>query len=152
MPIMKKLILFLVLLAGVAEGIKAQIVVSGEMFSSNPSMFMGKVVVIKNPIFKSKVSQPAGTTPAVVGAVSPSSVSPASAPAGVPLGPKAASSCCNPRPNMELTKWEIAPGKFICVQVEQRFLPMLPPASQPCKEISFRVTPDMYVLTRCSVK
>ena len=67
--IMKKLaFLFVVLFA--ANFVNAQIVVDAEMFKANPNMFMGKVITIKNVVYKGSSKTPGSPVGGVVSAPS----------------------------------------------------------------------------------
>ncbi len=70
---MKKFILSVVALLGLVFTTNAQMIVDAEMFKANPNQFMGKVVTIKNVVYKGSsmtpgspqggaVSSPSGST------------------------------------------------------------------------------------------
>jgi hypothetical protein len=157
---MKKLaFLFVVLLT--ANLVNAQIVVDAEMFKANPNMFMGKTITIKNPKFINKVTNPGAATGAVsapsagVGVNSPAATGVVPASGGVPTpSPKTSTSIyCNPMPNHTLTRWELGINNPVCIQVQAKDLVMLPAQErQIIKEVTFRVTPTMYLMTRCVIK
>ena len=148
---MKKLSLFIGVLMSVISSLSAQIVVDAEMFKSNPSNFMGKVVTIKNVTFKSVVTNP-GSPSGVVSSPSGNIGAPSPAPVGVagPSSGKSQSMYCNPQPNMTLTKWSLGPENDVCVQVDARVKPTLDMimVGKVAKSITFRVTPTMYMATR----
>ena len=158
--IMKKLaFLFVVLFT--ANLVNAQIVVDGEMFKANPNMFMGKTITIKSPKFINKATNPG----AVAGAVgAPSSGVGVNAPAATGIvptsggvagpAPKASASIyCNPLPNHTLTRWELGVNNTVCLQVQDNYVVMLPAQErQVIREVTFRVTPTMYLMTRCVIK
>jgi len=146
---MKKLILFMGVIITAISSLSAQMVVDAEMFKSNPTQFMGKVVTIKNVVYKGSPSTPDGPQGGVVSGT-PSGVSkPAVGLAGPTSGP-AKSVHCNPQPNLTLTKWTLGPNNDICVQVDGRMKPAVDmcQVGKVCKGISFRVTPTMYMVTR----
>ena len=125
-------------------------IVDAEMFKSNPSQFMGKVVTIKNVVYKGSQMTPDGPQGGVVSSTPSSTVTkPAVGLAGPTSGP-AKSAHCNPQPNLTLTKWTLGPNNDICVQVDARMKPAVDmcQVGKVCKGISFRVTPTMYVVTR----
>lgn len=142
---MKKLFTLLVVVLSAAAA-NAQMVVDAEMFKSNPNQFMGKVVTIKNVTLTSsschgpKVS---GTATAPAAGVS------AGAPAGpAPVGIAGKNTYCNPAPKFTLTKWSFGPSNEQCLQADAKFIPLLPAQGAVAKEVSFRVTPQMLVITR----
>ena len=143
---MKKFILSVVALLGLVFTTNAQMVVDAEMFKANPTAFMGKVVTIKNVTLTSsnchtpKVS--GVVTAPVGGAGAGSPTSPA------PVGVAGKNAYCNPAPNLTLTKWSFGPNNSQCLQADARVLPMLPAAGAVAKEVSFRVTPTMFLITR----
>ena len=131
------------------SSLSAQMVVDAEMFKSNPTQFMGKVVTIKNVTYKGSQLTPDGPKGGVVSSA-PSGVSkPAVGLAGPVTGP-VKSTHCNPQPNLTLTKWNLGPNNDICVQVDARMKPAVDmcQVGKVCKGISFRVTPTMYMATR----
>ncbi len=156
---MKKLaFLFVVLFA--VNIVNAQIVVDAEMFKANPNMFMGKTITIKNPKFINKVTNP-GTIAGTVGTPAAAGVNPTAATGVVPTSsgvsapaPKSSNSIyCNPMPNHTLTKWELGVNNTVCIQVQAKDVVMLPPQErQIIKEVTFRVTPTMYLMTRCVIR
>jgi len=147
---MKKFILSVVALLGLVFTTNAQMVVDAEMFKANPTQFMGKVVTIKNVVFKGSSMTPGSPQGGVVS--SPSGSTDAGAPVGIagPSSGKSQSACCNPAPNFTLTKWTLGPNNDICVQVDARIKPMVDmcQVGSKVKSISFRCTPNMYVATR----
>lgn len=150
---MKKLVLFMGVIITAISSLSAQLVIDAEMFKANPNAFMGKTVTIKNVVLKStEVNQkPSGPVGVVSSQPSGPSVN-GGAPVGVagPSSGKSQTAHCNPIPNFTLTKWTLGPNNEICVQADARTLPMLPVSGSVCKDITFRVTPTMYMLTRCS--
>jgi hypothetical protein len=158
--IMKKLaFLFVVLFA--ANLVNAQIVVDAEMFKANPNMFMGKTITIKNPKFINKVTNPGAATGAVsapsagvgVNAPAATGVIPTAGGAAAPAPKTSTSIYCNPLPNHTLTKWELGINNSVCIQVQAKDVVMLPVQErQIIKEVTFRVTPTMYLMTRCVIK
>jgi len=149
---MKKLaFLFVVLFA--ANFVNAQIVVDAEMFKANPNMFMGKVITIKNVVYKGSSKTPGSPVGGVVSAPSGTTgVSGGAAPTGVagPSSGKSQSVYCNPVPNFTLTKWSLGPNNDFCMHVDARIKPMVDmcPVGGVVTSISFRCTPTMYVATR----
>ena len=143
---MKKLILlFGVFISAISSVFSQGIVIDAEMFKSNPNVFMGKVVTIKNvTLVSSSCHTPKPTTSNSVVIVSPNSQSTSTQPIGI-IGKDAH---CNPTPNLTLTKWSFGPNNEHCIQSDSRFLPLLPKQGSVAKELSFRVTPSMYLLTR----
>ena len=148
---MKKLSLFIGVLMSVISSLSAQIVVDAEMFKSNPSNFMGKVVTIKNVVYKGSAMNP-GAPSGVVSSPSGNVNTPSPAPVGVagPSSGKSQSMYCNPQPNMTLSKWVLGPNNDLCVQTDARIKPMVDmcQVGSVVKSISFRCTPNMYVATR----
>ena len=147
---MKKFILSVVALLGLVFTTNAQMVVDAEMFKANPTAFTGKVVTIKNVVYKGSSMTPGSPQGGVVN--SPSGSTSAGAPVGV-AGPSAGpvkSAYCNPAPNFTLTKWTLGPNNDLCVQVDARIKPMVDmcQVGSAVKSISFRCTPNMYVATR----
>lgn len=150
---MKKFILSVVALLGLVFTTNAQMIVDAEMFKSNPTQFMGKVVTIKNVTLKSaNCHDPGSPKGGVVSSSSGSAGAGAPAPVGIagPSSSKSQSSHCNPVPNMTLTKWTLGPNNDLCVQVDARIKPMVDQCQVGgvCKSISFRCTPNMYIATR----
>lgn len=150
--IMKKIILLAVVFFGV-KSVSAQMIVDAEMFKANPTQFMGKVVVIKNPVFKGSSMTPGSPQGGAVSSPSGSAgATDGGAPTGVagPSSGKSASVYCNPAPNFTLTKWTLGPNNDICVQVDAKLKPMVDmcQVGSVVKSISFRVTPSTYVATR----
>lgn len=150
---MKKLLFILALLTTAVGSLSAQLVVDAEMFKSNPTQFMGKVVTIKNVVYKGSSMTPGSPKGGVVSA--PSGTTDAGAPpapVGVagPSSGKSQSAHCNPVPNFTLTKWTLGPNNDLCVQVDARIKPMVDmcQVGGVVKSISFRCTPTMYVATR----
>ena len=137
---MKKFILLAIVLFA-AKVVSAQMIVDAEMFKANPNQFMGKVVTIKNVVFKGKAITPGSSSGGVVSAPSGSAGS---------VSGKSASVYCNPAPNFTLTKWTLGPNNDLCVQVDARIRPMVDQCQVGgvIKSISFRCTPNMYVATR----
>ena len=150
---MKKITLIAVVLF-LAKAVSAQMVVDAEMFKANPNQFMGKVVTIKNVVYKGSSMTPGSPQGGVVSAPSGSAGAgaPGAAPTGVvgPSSGKSQSVYCNPAPNFTLTKWTLGPNNNICVQVDARIKPMVDmcQVGGVVKSISFRCTPNMYVATR----
>lgn len=144
---MKKFTLLAVVLFA-AKVVSAQMVVDPEMFKANPTQFMGKVVVIKNPVFKGSSMTPGSPQGGVVSSPSGSAGTPVGI-AGPSVGPAKAAHC-NPIPNSTLTKWTLGPNNDICVQVDAKLKPMVDQCQvgSIVKSISFRVTPSTYVATR----
>ncbi len=132
---MKKLLFFALLVFG-TKLISAQMIVDAEMFRANPNQFMGKVVTIRNVVFKGRSMTP-GSPGAPTGVAGPTSG-------------KSQSVYCNPAPNFTLTRWTLGPNNDICLQVDARIRPMVDmcQVGGAVKSISFRVTPNMYVATR----
>lgn len=149
---MKKLLFILAFLTTAVGSLSAQLVVDAEMFKSNPTQFMGKVVTIKNVVYKGTATTPDAIKGGIVSAPTGTTAPSPSAPVGVagPSSGKSASACCNPVPNFNLTKWTLGPNNDICVQVDARIKPMVDmcQVGGAVKSISFRVTPSMYVATR----
>lgn len=132
------------------SSLSAQMIVDAEMFKSNPTQFMGKVVTIKNVVYKGSQMTPDGPKGGVVSSTPSSTVTkPAVGLAGPTSGP-AKSAHCNPQPNLTLTKWTLGPNNDICVQVDARMKPAVDmcQVGKVSKSISFRVTPTMYMVTR----
>ncbi len=139
----------------------AQIVVDAEMFKANPNMFMGKTITIKDVKYINKVTTPgapaSGTVAAPVSGTPANTATPtATGVMGAPSVPtpgartSSTSIYCNPMPNNTLTKWELGINNPVCIQVQAKDLIMLPVAErQQVKEVTFRVTPTMYLMTRC---
>lgn len=138
---MKKLYTLLVMVL-TAITANAQMVVDAEMFKSNPNQFMGKVVTIKNVTLVSSSCH----APSVSGPVNDVSV--ATTPTPAPVGIVGKNTYCNPAPKFTLTKWSFGPNNEQCLQADARVLPMLPAQGAVAKEVSFRVTPQMLVITR----
>lgn len=132
--LMKKL-LFLFLIALSTKSLSAQMIVDAEMFKANPNQFMGKVVTIKNVIFKGSRIAPGSNGAAAVAR---------------PSKGKSQSVHCNPAPNFTLTHWTLGPNNDLCLQVEAKVKPMVDmcQVGGVVKSISFRCTPNMYVATR----
>lgn len=161
--VMKKIVLLGLVLMGVKIA-SAQIVVDAEMFKANPNMFMGKTITIKNPKYINKVTTPGSPTSGAVTA--PVSGTPANATTPTPTGVIGAPSVptagvrtssnsiyCNPLPNHTTTKWELGVNNPVCIQVQAKDLVMLPGQDRMIiKEVTFRVTPTMYLMTRCVIK
>ena len=149
---MKKLLFIMAFLTIAVKSLSAQMVVDAEMFKSNPNQFMGKVVSIKNVVYKGSSITPGSPQGGSVSSDGGSTGISSGAPAGVagPSSGKSASAYCNPAPNFTLTKWTLGPNNDICVQVDARIKPMVDmcQAGGAVKLISFRVTPNMYVATR----
>ncbi len=157
---MKKIVLLGLILMGVKIA-SAQIVVDAEMFKANPNMFMGKTITIKNVMFINKVTTPvASASGAVAAPVSgtPASANPNAATGVIGAPPVApapgarnqTSIYCNPLPNNTLTKWKLSENNNICIQVQAKDVVMLPVQErQQMQEVTFRVTPTMYLMTRC---
>lgn len=147
---MKKFILSVVALLGLVFTTNAQMIVDAEMFKANPNQFMGKVVTIKNVVYKGSSITPGSPQGGVVS--SPSGSTGVSAPVGVagPSNGKVQSAHCNPNPQFTLTKWILGPNNDLCVQVDARVKPMVDmcQVGSAVKSISFRCTPTMYVATR----
>ncbi len=149
---MKKITLIAVVLF-LAKAVSAQMVVDAEMFKANPNQFMGKVVTIKNVVYKGSSMTPGSPQGGVVSSPSGSAgASGAAAPTGVagPSSGKSQSVYCNPAPNFTLTKWNLGPNNDLCMQVDARIKPMVDmcQVGGVVKSISFRCTPNMYVATR----
>lgn len=148
---MKKLYFILAFLTIAVKSLTAQMVVDAEMFKSNPNQFMGKVVTIKNVVYKGSSIVPGSPQ----GVVSPDGGS-AGVSSGVPVGVagpssgKSASAYCNPSPKLTLTKWNLGPNNDLCVQVNDQVKPAILsiPSGRVVKSLSFRVTPTMYLATR----
>jgi len=147
---MKKFILSVVALLGLVFTTNAQMVVDAEMFKANPTAFTGKVVTIKNVVYKGSSMTPGSPQGGVVS--SPSGSTGAGAPVGVaaPSSAKSQSAYCNPNPQFTLTKWTLGPNNVLCMQVDARIKPMVDmcQVGSVVKSISFRCTPNMYVATR----
>ena len=147
---MKKFILSVVALLGLVFTTNAQMIVDAEMFKANPNQFMGKVVTIKNVVYKGSSMTPGSPQGGAVS--SPSGSTGAGAPVGVagPSSGKSQSAYCNPNPQFTLTKWTLGPNNDLCVQVDARIKPMVDmcQVGGVVKSISFRCTPTMYVATR----
>lgn len=147
---MKKLIFTLAFLTIAVKSLTAQLVVDAEMFKSNPSQFMGKVVTIKNVVYKGSLVSPGGPQASVV--TTPQGTSASSAPVGVagPSSGKSASVYCNPDPKFTLTKWNLGPNNDLCVQSPGNIKVILDgiPSGKLVNSLSFRVTPTMYLATR----
>ena len=143
---MKKLILlFGVFITAIGSAFSQGIIVDAEMFKSNPNAFMGKVVTIKNvTLTSSSCHSPKVSTTSSSVILNPSSQQSNPTPVGV-VGKN---TCCNPVPNLTLTKWSFGPNNEQCIQADARFLPLLPAQGSVAKELSFRITPSMYLLTR----
>ena len=146
---MKKISLLLGMFFIAITSLTAQIVVDAEMFKSNPNAFMGKVVTIKNVVYKGSPSSPDATTGGVVSGTPSATSKPAVGLAGPSAGP-AKSAYCNPQPNLTLTKWTLGPNNDICLQVDAKMKPAVDmcQVGKVCKGVSFRVTPTMYLVTR----
>jgi len=146
---MKKLILFMGVIITAISSLSAQMVVDAEMFKANPTQFMGKVVTIKNVVYKGSPSSPDATTGGVVSGTPSATSKPAVGLAGPSAGP-AKSAYCNPQPNLTLTKWTLGPNNDICLQVDAKMKPAVDmcQVGKVCKGVSFRVTPTMYLVTR----
>ena len=150
---MKKFILSVVALLGLVFTTNAQMIVDAEMFKANPNQFMGKVVTIKNVVYKGSSMTPGSPQGGAVSSPSGSAGAGASAaPTGVagPSSGKSQSVHCNPAPNFTLTKWTLGPNNDLCMQVDARVKPMVDmcQVGGVVKSISFRCTPNMYVATR----
>ena len=63
---MKKFILSVVVLLGLVFTTNAQMIVDAEMFKANPNQFMGKVVTIKNVVYKGSSITPGSPQGGVV--------------------------------------------------------------------------------------
>ncbi len=146
---MKKLILFMGVIITAISSLSAQMIVDAEMFKSNPTQFMGKVVTIKNVVYKGSPTTPDGVNGGVVSST-PSGVSKPSVGLAGPVAGPAKSAHCNPQPNLTLTKWNLGPNNDICIQVDAKMKPAVDmcQVGKVCKGISFRVTPTMYMVTR----
>ena len=146
---MKKIMLLMGVIITAISSLSAQMVVDAEMFKSNPTQFMGKVVTIKNVVYKGSPTTPDGIQGGVVSST-PSGVSKPSVGLAGPTSGPAKSAHCNPQPNLTLTKWTLGPNNDICVQVDARMKPAVDmcQVGKVCKGISFRVTPTMYMVTR----
>ena len=151
---MKKFTLLAIVLFA-AKAVSAQMIVDAEMFKANPNQFMGKVVTIKNVVYKGSSMTPGSPQSGVVSSPSGSAgagAPGAPAPTGVagPSSGKSASVYCNPAPNFTLTKWTLGPNNDLCMQVDARIKPMVDmcQVGSAVKSISFRCNPNMYVATR----
>ena len=149
---MKKLLFILALLTTAVGSLSAQLVVDAEMFKSNPTQFMGKVVTIKNVVYKGSSMTPGSPKGGVVSSPSGSTDAGSPAPVGIagPNSGKSQSTHCNPAPNFTLTKWTLGPNNDLCVQVDARVKPALDrcQVGKSATSISFRCTPIQYVATR----
>ena len=149
---MKKLFFILAFLTIAVKSLTAQMVVDAEMFKSNPSQFMGKVVTIKNVVYKGSSITPGSPNGGVVSPDGKSAGSSSGAPVGVagPSSGKSASAYCNPDPKLTLTKWTLGPNNDLCLQVNDQVKPAILSITtgRAVKSISFRVTPTMYLATR----
>lgn len=165
---MRKLVLLFTLLNLVSYSFAQTIVVDAEAFKTSPNSFMGKTITIKNPTFLTKVpaqieSKTNTTTTTtnsaqnnsnniqnnpyyykVIGTVT-TSISPS-----ITETPNV---YCTPMKALNLTKWQLSANNTICIQVQPSMLSSLPSEDNvKIKEVTFVVTTNMYLMTRCVIK
>jgi hypothetical protein len=140
---MKKITLIAIVLF-LTKAVSAQMVVDAVMFKNDPSQFAGKTITIQNVTFKSNSSNPGGAP-----AGGPSAPG---APAGgvAPGAGKGQSVFCNQASGYTVTKWNLGPNNDVCLQVDSKTMPMINqlPVGSTVTSITFRCTPDMYVVTK----